>query len=288
MNKATLGAAGVLEALSASQIWDRSSDLGETVQVSAIGVAKHLCSGNVDNTLRLVMPTDETASDKTDDDEKISGMDQILNLAGRSATIALKSEGARVLANAIKSLWSPADVSPAQRRKAVQRVTNFQSALALVELVGRSKKYPVLLNEGILALTLLSSQSTGASHVIQAVVSPLDIEPSPSDRTAALPSTISTNGPSNERTALDMLMIILANQDGKFPPQLRSNVCSLLGNLGRTRTPEEDSPDLPEESKAGVETIHRVARGALVSIAESTDVESPVHGAAQKAVLLWT
>lgn len=41
-----LGEAGTIEALATSGVWGRTADIAEIVQLSAIGVAKHLCSGN--------------------------------------------------------------------------------------------------------------------------------------------------------------------------------------------------------------------------------------------------
>jgi len=43
---AVAGQAGVLEQLGRSRIWGEGCDMAETVQVSAIGVAKHLCNGD--------------------------------------------------------------------------------------------------------------------------------------------------------------------------------------------------------------------------------------------------
>jgi len=45
-NRRALGQAGVLEQLGRSRIWGEGCDMAETVQVSAIGVAKHLCNGD--------------------------------------------------------------------------------------------------------------------------------------------------------------------------------------------------------------------------------------------------
>lgn len=94
-----------------------------------------------------------------------TGVDQILALVKRSDTVAVKSEGTRVVVNVIKSLCSqaPDEVGLEQRRKAIELVINSASATALAELVGRSKKYPVLISEGIVALTLLSLQASGCT-----------------------------------------------------------------------------------------------------------------------------
>ena len=43
--RATLGEAGIIQRLGTSQIWGDKGDIAEIVQVAAIGVAKHMCSG---------------------------------------------------------------------------------------------------------------------------------------------------------------------------------------------------------------------------------------------------
>lgn len=45
-NRTPLGDAGILDALAGSTIWDRKWDIAETVQLSAIGISKHLCQSN--------------------------------------------------------------------------------------------------------------------------------------------------------------------------------------------------------------------------------------------------
>ena len=61
--------------------------------------------------------------------------------------------------NVIRTLWHE-DTPDGERRKAAMRaVSSPLVALALAQLVGRSKRYPILINEGIVALTLLSLHS---------------------------------------------------------------------------------------------------------------------------------
>lgn len=45
-NRSLLGKARVLQRLAASQVWDDRADMIETLQVSAIGVAKHMCNAH--------------------------------------------------------------------------------------------------------------------------------------------------------------------------------------------------------------------------------------------------
>ncbi|KAG8687269.1 hypothetical protein FRC09_013597 [Ceratobasidium sp. 395] len=230
-------------------------------------------------------------------------MDQVINLSQRSDTVALKSEAARVLANAVKSLWSPAGpqesvaVTQSHRRRAVLRLSNSQSARALAELVGRSRRYPVLLNEGIVALTLLGSQRAGgepnremdswertstdrfiaAPHVLEAFVCALDI---PAMLVTGTKPSGDENTPIEHPTLLDMLQIILKNVEKTFPPQLRANVCTLLGSVQAT-----DS-----SSTKALEKAKDVIRQVLADIvAADADKEEPVVQTAAKKILdLWT
>ncbi|KAG8685686.1 hypothetical protein FRC08_012969 [Ceratobasidium sp. 394] len=293
-NKIVLGDAGVLEALATSNVWDSESDRAEAVQASGIGIAKHLCLNNVSNTVRLVLPPPTASSaispisplspQLDEDDDAISGMDHVINLSQRSDTVALKSEAARVLANAVKSLWSPAGpeessttVTPAHRRRAVHRLSNPQSARALAELVGRSRRYPVLLNEGIVALTLLGSQRAGAPHVLDALVRALDV---PMALVTGTKPSGDENTPIEHPTLLDMLRIILGNEDKTFPPQLRANVCTLFGSVQATDA----------SSTKALEKAKEVIRPVLADIvAADADKEEPVVQAAAKKILdLWT
>lgn len=45
-NKSILGDAGFIEAMAESGIWSREGDIAEVVQMSAIGMVKHMSYGN--------------------------------------------------------------------------------------------------------------------------------------------------------------------------------------------------------------------------------------------------
>jgi hypothetical protein len=121
----------------------------------------------VENTFALVLPS--TAGDQT-------SLQQILALGLRSDSVRVKSEGTRVLVNVIKSLWgSEPPSTPAattlinstleerqrKRAEAKREVIVPACAEALARLIGRSGKYPILVNEGVVALSLLSMQKQG-------------------------------------------------------------------------------------------------------------------------------
>lgn len=137
----------------------------------------------MENTFALVLPATSSSSATP------TGLDQILALVKRSDSVPVKSEGTRVLVNVIKSLWSndttgsPLTMGSSpiangtvnndallekhrRRQAAMRRVLSPDCALALASLVGRSGKYPLLVNEGLVALSLLSIQKPGGKLYI--------------------------------------------------------------------------------------------------------------------------
>lgn len=103
----------------------------------------------MDNAVALVSTSEDTK-------QSLSGLDQILSLVRRSDSVPVKSEGTRVLVNVIKSLCSSTgNLQDPQRVSATKTIVTLSSATALAQLLGRSKKYIILLNEAIVALLLL-------------------------------------------------------------------------------------------------------------------------------------
>jgi hypothetical protein len=78
-------------------------------------------------------------------------------------------------------------------------------------------------------------------------------------------------------TPLDMLRIILASPEGQFPPELKANSCSLLGELGR------------HQEADGVKALRNDTRSSLEGLAQGDD-KSPreiVKKAAAAALEIW-
>ena len=96
-----------------------------------------------------------------------TGLSQILALIKRSDSISIKSEGARVLVNVIKSLWfnERGSESPDEKQKkkdaCMAAVLTMECTSTLTDLIRRSGKYPVLVNEGIVAISLLCTHQAG-------------------------------------------------------------------------------------------------------------------------------
>lgn len=111
----------------------------------------------MDNAITCVVDVDENQPSS-------SCLIQILALSRRSDSIPVKSEGARVLVNVIKSLCSSTGNLQEERRQlAIRTVTTRESTDTLAQLLGRSKKHIILLNESILAMLLLSHQPGGGT-----------------------------------------------------------------------------------------------------------------------------
>ncbi|KAJ6547514.1 hypothetical protein B0H19DRAFT_1166060 [Mycena capillaripes] len=268
-----LVSAEVVKHVSRSGVWDEKTDeMADIVQVGAIGIVKYMCNASVENTFALVLPS---AGEE-------SGLSLIMALVKRTKSTPVRSEGTRVLVNVIKSLWSndPA-ASPAnaamtatlqginspdvllenqrKRHESMQTVLIPECAFALASLVGRSAKYPLLVNEGVVALSLMSTIKAGGPLALTAILTPLPFDTSLPEPPSATPSASSelTSGsdvsspvvttPSTRgrlpipRNALDMLIAVLKNVDNpvNFQMEVRVNVCSFFVQLTKhTSGPE--------------------------------------------------
>ena len=120
------------------------------------------CHFAVQNAYALVLPGSNSST---------PGLDQLLALIKRSDSVAVKSEGTRVLVNVIKSIWSTASSSASEnpqqnvdeqkRQDAMEKLRTPECTEAIANLVTRSGKFPLLVNEGIVALSLLSTHPSG-------------------------------------------------------------------------------------------------------------------------------
>lgn len=130
-------------------------------QSYVLHIVSHGCATDpyqVDHTFALVLQNKGN---------RPTGLSQILALIKRSDSISIKSEGARVLVNVIKSLWynergvESSDERQKKKDACMTVVLTMECVSTLTNLIGRSGKYPVLVNEGIVAMTLLSTHATG-------------------------------------------------------------------------------------------------------------------------------
>ncbi|EJD06025.1 uncharacterized protein FOMMEDRAFT_104451 [Fomitiporia mediterranea MF3/22] len=281
-NRKVLGEAHVIESLRSCEVFSENADIAEIVQMSAINLAKHLCTHNVGNAIICVL-------DGADSQSSVSCLSQILALSQRSDSVPVKSEGARVLVNIVKSLCSSTgDLNEPRRKAAIKAVTNAESATTLARLLGRSKKHVILLNESIVSMCLLALQSGGALLVLDAVVANLPKEiPPPSRQNSLNSESVPSSGgtPSAPvtapKTALEVLVSILQNLEGRIPAELRANLCQLLGEIGRDSLKTESL-----EHHEKVEQVRQASRDMLQSLKGSPD-SLALSAAAGKALDSW-
>ena len=96
---------------------------------------------------------------------KKPALEQITELVRRAETIIVKSEGTRVLGNAIKTVFADLSSADPSRKAARGAVLTPENANALAALAGRSKKYPMLINEAVVALSFLTTQERGSEFL---------------------------------------------------------------------------------------------------------------------------
>ncbi|KAI0082720.1 hypothetical protein K474DRAFT_1585274 [Panus rudis PR-1116 ss-1] len=310
VNRPLLGELSIIQKLVASEVWSDKVVILDVVQVSAISVAKHMCAGNVENAYSLIFPDESSPSSPT-------ALDQILGLVKRSDTVAIKSEGTRVLVNAIKAVFShpppssststsdPSSSSttsdtPSKRAKAKDILLTADKAFALAQLIGRSKKYPMLIHEGSFSLFLLSSHNppTGGQIVLDAIMNPLpaEVRPHPASRqNSMLNQPLSAGGPlafggaandgavdspivgagGGPQRALDMIVYVLKTP--AVPAEIRSNLITLVGHLGRKGV-------VPESRARDLEILKENTREIIEAAAKEV---GPLGAAAKPALEAW-
>lgn len=117
------------------------------------------------------------------DSSNTSGLTQILDLIKRTDSVALKSEGSRVLVNVVRTVWfsersnSGLDLDPSadahhsnnnvkrenkeRKEKCLELLLTKEYVQAITAFIARSNKYPLLVNEGIVAISLLATHRLG-------------------------------------------------------------------------------------------------------------------------------
>jgi len=295
-NRAALSTAGVIHLILKSGVWDDRTDfMLEIVQVNAIGAIKHLCNNSVDNACNFILePVDSR-------DPPSTGLSQLLALVKRSDTVAIKSEGTRIIVNLIRSLWtnerrdevlSEEELQARQQKrvKAMDALLTPACAEALAALIGRSAKHLILINEGVVASSLLSMHRDGGTLVLNALTLPLPVEVTPSSTGSAPASTtastssetmespivFSPTGASSKipsvRHALDQLVVSLKSES--TPAEIRTNICAFLGQISKRGTGD------------GLQKLKDVTRPILEELV-SVHGQSMVGSAAKKVLDMW-
>lgn len=181
-NKQTLCDAGVIEPC--LTLLGASYDMIVPLQNAAVGVLKHLCAGNISSSLKVILPPSLpgssavvtlTPNGPTDIEGQKSSLSGILSLISRTNDVRLQCEATRLLINIVRSLYSSrsitSPVTPSAlgglemglaKGKARSIIEGSEGVVdAISEIVRTGEKYPILVNESIVALTLLSTTENG-------------------------------------------------------------------------------------------------------------------------------
>lgn len=117
---------------------------------------------SVENCLSAVLKEESQRSEK-------SALEQIMGLVRRAETVTVKSEGTRVLGNIVKTLFADLSSTDPNRKVVRQAIATLENANALAGLIGRSKKYPILINEAVVALSFLTTHERGGKFLAASV-----------------------------------------------------------------------------------------------------------------------
>jgi hypothetical protein len=211
-----------------------------------------------------------------------SALEQIMALVRRTDTVTVKSEGTRVLGNVVKTLFADVSSADPSRKAAREGVVSQENANALAALIGRSKKYPMLINEAVVALSFLTAHERGGKFpsawvrdrklmvvagiaVLDAIMSPLAVEVKQGKNTLP-PNAIGSDegspvvGPSR---AIDGLVSLLRSSKPRCPPEVKTNVCTLFSQLGRKggRTCKERETDVGQLKVAAKDIVVKISQG---------------------------
>lgn len=172
INKSTLTNSNFIELV--SNCLDSKFDRIQPVQFLAVGVLKNLASTpSGEGGVRLSHTPIQ--SELIDSQNKQNTIEKVLGLVKRSEDVPIKLEGSRILVNAIKYLWSPQSiedqkVDEGSLSKSRDLLIRRGITDVLSEMVRDCEKYPILINEGIFALTLLASSERGGELPFKLIV----------------------------------------------------------------------------------------------------------------------
>lgn len=265
-NKALIGDTTIFELL--PPFLSKDKDHAQPIQFAAVGIAKHLAYTPTESLHKNAIAICGIGSDKH------NTLDSILDLISRTEDTPTRLEATRVLGNLIRNLWSSkttADgVDASLVAEARARLTSTKVVAALCDMLRRGGKFPVLINEGLVGLTLLASGSPDQAPMIASALlgrptsgadaapstdvvtsptgdAPMSPDAAPSNGTEAGPGRApptrsstadsmmsnysSTTVTAPPDTAADILYDVLWRNDGRMPIQFAENGCSLLTSL---------------------------------------------------------
>ncbi|BGP40804.1 hypothetical protein JCM10450v2_004807 [Rhodotorula kratochvilovae] len=292
-NRQIVGETGVIPYV--AQLLCRELDIVQPLQLAVIGMLKHLAAGSLSNSLAVLGLTSSSSS-STAAGLSPTPLDLLLALIARTDEQRLRSEGPRVLVNLIRSLFalpscaaSHADAQAPLVAQGWERIVRREVADALAELVRRSEKWPILVNEGVVGLTLLAgSGADGAALVLSALLTPPS-RPAPAPAPEAHPLDPSSTHASISALPASHLPTPAPAPPPEGEPASAAEMLARWFALAPTLSPAPSPaallrPEMLGNAAALVLTVSRGAPGAGAERARLAEVLVALMGAAAQAL----
>ncbi|KAI8361761.1 armadillo-type protein [Blakeslea trispora] len=180
-----------------SPMLNESKDMLKRNQFLTIGIIKLLCAGNFENCKRVV---------------EGDSLSLVTLFIKRVDDVAAKSEATRILTNLVKTVWVQKDNAALKAKMMDAHIVD-----PVMELV-RTSTFPILKNDGVMALILIFSDVDVKSVWEQEPTVNLAINPT-EDGSQEKPEL---------RTFLQVLVDDVCLENSEVPVQIKCNMCLLL------------------------------------------------------------
>ncbi|KAI9485570.1 MAG: armadillo-type protein [Benjaminiella poitrasii] len=201
-NKETIGNSRCLVII--SPMLDNSKDMLKRNQFLTIGIIKLLCIGNYKNARQIIEENDT--------------LSLVISFIKRVDDVAAKSEATRILTNLVKTVWIEKDNTDLKAKLLDANIIE-----PIIELI-RTSTFPILKNDGIMALTLVFSDLIPEPILEKVVADP----PAPKITQDEKGLDQQQNVDNEERSFLQVLTDDIGLENNEIPTQIKSNACVLL------------------------------------------------------------
>lgn len=172
--------------------------------------------------------------------------------------IAAKSEATRVLTNLVKTVWVQKDNNNLRMQLMESHIME-----PIIELV-RASKFAVLKNDGIMALTLIFSESDDVATTKKALPLIIAGPPQPIITTTQEEEEGEEQKEHEARSFLQVLIDDICLENNEIPVQIKCNACVLLCKV--VESAKNDS------NAQVVDTIKKIASNRLEDIQGNSDL----------------
>lgn len=171
--------------------------------------------------------------------------------------VAAKSEATRVLTNLVKTVWVQKDNNDLK-----MQVMELHIMEPIIELV-RTSKFAILKNDGIMALTLIFSESGDVATTKKAL--PLIVAEPPQPIITTQEEEEGEEQKEHEaRSFLQVLIDDICLENNEIPVQIKCNACVLLCKIVESAKNDNNAQV--------VDTIKNIASNRLEDIQENSDL----------------